>query len=74
MGNPVKALELLRRAERLNPRDSKAWYTAAAVALANFATGQYEEATHSAKRSLARRPEGRLRDMPRSRLFRAALI
>jgi DNA-binding winged helix-turn-helix (wHTH) protein/tetratricopeptide (TPR) repeat protein len=56
MGNPVKALEFLRRAERLNPRDSKAWYTAAAVGLANFATGRYEEATQWAKRSLARRP------------------
>lgn len=56
LGNPQKALELLRRAERLSPRDPKAWYMASAAALAHFAAGQFEEAVDCAKRTLAQNP------------------
>jgi tetratricopeptide (TPR) repeat protein len=56
VGNPAGALELLQRAERLSPRDSKAWYVAAAAAHAHLAAGQLEEATSCAKRALAQNP------------------
>ena len=56
LGNPVKALELLQRAERLSPRDPRAWYMASAAALAHFAAGQFEEAVACAKRTLAQNP------------------
>jgi len=52
-GNPAKALQLLGRAERINPRDSKAWYTAAALGLAYFANGQYQEGICWSKKALA---------------------
>jgi TolB-like protein len=53
MGNPVEALELSRRAERLNPHDPKVWYTVAVRARACFDMAQYEEALRWSKRSLA---------------------
>jgi TolB-like protein/Flp pilus assembly protein TadD len=56
MGNPGEALELSRRAERLNPHDPKAWYTAAVRARACFDMAQYEEALRWSKRSLALTP------------------
>ena len=56
-GKPREALELFRRAERLNPRDAKAWYTAAAAGLAYFATAQYEGAVSCSQRALAQNPQ-----------------
>ena len=56
MGNPHKALQLLQRATRLNPRDPRAWYMASATALSHFAIGQFEEALVHAKRCLAQNP------------------
>ncbi len=56
LGNSQKALELLRRAERLSPRDPRAWYMASAAALAHFAAGQFEEAVACAQRALAQNP------------------
>jgi tetratricopeptide (TPR) repeat protein len=56
-GKPREALELFRRAERLNPRDAKAWYTAGAAGLAYFATGQYKEAVSCSQRALAQSPQ-----------------
>jgi DNA-binding winged helix-turn-helix (wHTH) protein/TolB-like protein len=56
IGNPVKALELSRRAERLNPNDPKAWYTAAVRARACFDMAQYEAALRWSERSLALNP------------------
>jgi TolB-like protein/tetratricopeptide (TPR) repeat protein len=56
VGRPVQALELLQRAERLSPRDRKAWVTATARAQAHFAAGQFEEALHHARRALAQNP------------------
>ena len=56
LGNPQKALELLERAERLSPRDPRAWYMASAAALTHFAAGRFEEAVACAKRALAQNP------------------
>jgi DNA-binding winged helix-turn-helix (wHTH) protein/tetratricopeptide (TPR) repeat protein len=56
-GNPIEALELFRRAEHLNPRNAKAWYTAAAASLAYFATAHYEEAVSCSQRALAQNPQ-----------------
>jgi TolB-like protein len=54
--NATKALELLRRAERLNPRDPRSWFMSNATSLANFAIGDYEQAAASARQSLAQNP------------------
>jgi tetratricopeptide (TPR) repeat protein len=56
LGNPERALELLQQAERLSPRDPRAWYMASAAALAHFAAGEFEEAVVCAKRTLAQNP------------------
>jgi len=56
LANSKKALEMLRRAERLSPRDPRAWYMASAAALAHFAGGQYEEASACARRALSENP------------------
>ena len=54
--NPVKALELFRRAERLSPRDPKGWFIATGMAHAHFLAGQFDEAVSCAKRALAQNP------------------
>jgi TolB-like protein/Flp pilus assembly protein TadD len=56
LGNPVRAFALLQRAERLSPRDPRAWYMAGATAFAHLAAGQYEEAVSCARRALAHNP------------------
>jgi TolB-like protein len=56
LANPERALDLLRRAERLSPRDPKAWYMAAAAALAHFVAGQFEAAVACARKALAQNP------------------
>jgi tetratricopeptide (TPR) repeat protein len=54
--NPKTALQLLERAERLSPRDPRAWSMATAQALAHFVDGNYEQSIRSAKRALAQNP------------------
>jgi tetratricopeptide (TPR) repeat protein len=54
--NPKAALQLLERAERLSPRDPRAWSMATAQALAHFVDGNYEQSISSAKRALAQNP------------------
>jgi TolB-like protein/class 3 adenylate cyclase len=54
--NPVAALELLRRAERLSPRDPRAWVMDATRAFAYFVGGQFEDAAAAAKKGLAQNP------------------
>jgi TolB-like protein/tetratricopeptide (TPR) repeat protein len=56
LGNPGGAFELLRRAERLSPRDPRAWYMAGATAFAHMVAGQYEQAVGCARRALAHNP------------------
>jgi TolB-like protein/Flp pilus assembly protein TadD len=55
-GNPIEALGLLGRAERLSPHDLKSWYIAGATALACFATAQYERAVCWSNKALAQNP------------------
>jgi len=55
-GNPSRAIELLRRAQRLSPRDPRGWLTASALSLAYFTEGQFQEAARSAERSLIQNP------------------
>lgn len=69
LANPTKALDLLRRAERLSPRDPKAWYMAAAAALAHLVAEQFEEAAACARRALAHNP----RFAPTLRVLAASL-
>ena len=56
LANSASALDLLRRAERLSPRDPRAWYRAAVAGLAHFVAGEFEEATACANRALAQSP------------------
>jgi tetratricopeptide (TPR) repeat protein len=55
-GNPSKAIELLRRAQRLSPRDPRGWLTASVLSLAYLTEGQFELAASSAERSLMQNP------------------
>jgi TolB-like protein/Flp pilus assembly protein TadD len=55
-GNFDKALALLERAQRLNPRDPKGWLIAATTALAHFGDGRYEEAISFNSRALRLNP------------------
>ena len=56
LANPGKALQLLQRAERLSPRDPRAWFMATAAALAHLVDANYEAAASCAKRALAQNP------------------
>ena len=53
LGNPAKALELLHRAERLNPRDPAGWVRAGNMALAHFQEERFDEAASWGQKSLA---------------------
>jgi tetratricopeptide (TPR) repeat protein len=54
--NPIKALELFRRAERLSPRDPRGWFIAAGMVHAHYIAGQFDEAVTWAKKALAQNP------------------
>jgi TolB-like protein/tetratricopeptide (TPR) repeat protein len=69
LGRPSDALEMLKRAELLNPRDPKAWYAAAAAALAHFVAGDDDQAAACARRALAQNP----RFAPTVRVLAASL-
>lgn len=56
LGNGIGALEHLAMAERLSPRDPRAWYMAAVAALANFVLGDFEQAAACASKALAYSP------------------
>jgi TolB-like protein/class 3 adenylate cyclase len=56
LANPAKGLELLRRAERLNPRDPLGWILAGNMAFAHFVEGRFDEAVSWAQKSLAQSP------------------
>ena len=51
-GNPGKTLELSQRAQRLSPRDPRAWFIQAVRSLAYLTNGEFEEAASAAKKSL----------------------
>jgi TolB-like protein/Flp pilus assembly protein TadD len=69
LANPARALEFLRKAERLSPRDPKAWYMAAAAALAHFVAGEFDAAVVCARKALAQNP----RFAPTLRVLAASL-
>jgi TolB-like protein len=54
--DPAAALGLLRRAERLSPRDPRAWIMAAHGAFAHFVKGEFRDAASLAKKALAQNP------------------
>jgi len=56
---PLRALELLARAERLSPRDPRGWFIFTAAALAHLSEGQLERAAASARKALAQNPRSR---------------
>lgn len=56
LANPTKALELLRRAERLSPRDPRGWFIASGLAFTYLACGEYEKAIAVARRALLQNP------------------
>jgi TolB-like protein/Flp pilus assembly protein TadD len=49
LGNSTKALELLRRAQRLSPRDPRGWFIASGMALAHVVDGHFEDAAACAQ-------------------------
>jgi TolB-like protein/predicted Zn-dependent protease len=55
-GNPTKALELLRRSERLSPRDPRGWVRTSALAFAHFVEGRFDEAASWAQKALTQNP------------------
>jgi tetratricopeptide (TPR) repeat protein len=55
-GNTEKALELVQRAERLNPRDPREWFIATAMALAYYVRGQFDDATSWARKAAVNNP------------------
>jgi TolB-like protein/Tfp pilus assembly protein PilF len=55
-GDQAKALELLRRAERLNPRDPRIWFRTQGMAVAHFMEGRFDEAASYAQKALAQNP------------------
>jgi tetratricopeptide (TPR) repeat protein len=55
-GSYTKGKELLARAQRLNPRDPRAWYTANGMAMSNLGSGHYQETVSWARKALAQNP------------------
>ena len=55
-GHPDKALDLLGRAQRLSPRDPRAWFMLGAVGLAHLAAERFEEATVACRAALDQNP------------------
>lgn len=56
LGNSAKALELLRRAQRLSPRDPRGWFFASGMALAHVVAGEFEDAAVCARMAVDQNP------------------
>jgi TolB-like protein/Flp pilus assembly protein TadD len=56
LGNSTKALELLRRAQRLSPRDPRGWFMASGMALAHIVAGEFEAAAACARMAVDQNP------------------
>jgi len=54
--NHTKALEMLRRAERLSPRDPRGWFISNAMTMAYFGLKQFDEAIRWAEKALNQNP------------------
>jgi TolB-like protein/Tfp pilus assembly protein PilF len=55
-GHSAKGMDLLQRAQRLNPRDPRGWLVTAGMALAHFSEGRYAEAVSFSNRALSGNP------------------
>lgn len=55
-GNPAEGLELLRRADRLSPRDLTGWLLAGGMPLAYYLEGRYEASIEWSQKALAQNP------------------
>jgi adenylate cyclase len=56
LGEPEKALEHLQRAQRLSPRDPRAWTIAGGVAFAEYQRGNFQETILWAQKALRDNP------------------
>jgi TolB-like protein/Tfp pilus assembly protein PilF len=56
MAEPEKALEHLRRADRLSPRDPRTWFINTGMGMAHFIAGHYDDAIVWNKKALAQNP------------------
>jgi Flp pilus assembly protein TadD len=56
LGHSTKALELLRHAQRLSPRDPRGWFMASGMALAHIVEGNFEEAAACARMAVDQNP------------------
>lgn len=56
LANPITALELLERAERLSPRDPRGWFIVSGLAFTYLACGRHEEAVTVARKALLQNP------------------
>lgn len=56
MAAPEKALEHLRRADQLSPRDPRTWFINTGMGMAHFIAGHYDEAIVWNKKALAQNP------------------
>ena len=55
-GNYANGKGMLTRAQRLNPRDPRAWFTASGLAIVNLGEGKFEEGAQWARKALAQNP------------------
>jgi TolB-like protein len=55
-GNPAEGLELLRRADRLSPRDPTGWLLAGGVSLAYYLEDKFEDSILWSQKALAQNP------------------
>jgi TolB-like protein len=56
LGNATMALELLTRAQRLSPRDPRAWFIATGMALAHVVNGSFDSAAACARTAVDQNP------------------
>ena len=56
LAEPTKALEHLRHADRLSPRDPRTWFINTGMGMAHFISGQNDEAIVWIKKALAQNP------------------
>jgi len=56
LNEPAKALDHLRRADRLSPRDPRTWFIATGMGMAFYIADQFDEAIVWLRRALAQNP------------------
>ena len=56
LNEPAKALEHLRRADRLSPRDPRTWFIATGMGMAFYIADQFDEAIVWLRKALAQNP------------------